>query len=173
MGYDESRRYTAKKGTDCLSTNYIRLQQSWGGVEYFNKKDIRSIGNGQFEVKYDRIATVPNDGNERTDIFDYGDYQDVNKDFLAFLKAIGSKYETDSLTEFVSDELKDDVNPKDYTAYQSDAGITLYVYKEKCDWMAGFNLSTQKAIDIFSKVTSPDDRIVWENVAEVNLGWDA
>jgi len=186
MGYDESERFTSKPGTDCLSPEYSRVGY-WGSDEYLYHRKVTVNDDGTVSIegmsKRDSKGYRPSDN---TDVFLYGDlyYHGVHGNFTKFIKAIGissaylktlekDDHGTYNLDGTIYDKIPDDVPQSDFTAYTSDAGITLYVSPNKYNDEHSMTLSTQAAIDIYAKVSKqPEVGVIWNNVASVKIAWD-
>jgi hypothetical protein len=194
MGYDEFKHFTSKPGTDCLAPKYIRLQRLnhigvndegyvYSSNHFMYKSNVKINDDGSLAIEgYNKRESKRYIVADNTEVDCYGDYQNVPYDFTEFLKKIGSDYiktveKYDGHFELdydVYDTIPEGKDASDFTAYKSDAGITLYVSKSRCDYAAKMTLTTDAAIAALSSVSAGQDiDVIWGNVDTVTIGWDS
>ncbi len=194
MGYDEFKHFTSKPGTDCLAPKYIRLQRLnhigvndegyvYSSNHFMYKNNVKVNDDGTLTIDgYNKRESKRYVVAKNTDVSCYGDYQNVSHDFTEFLKKIGSdyikaveKYNDQFVLHYdVYDAIPEDKDASDFTAYESDAGITLYVDKSRCSYAAKMTLTTDAAIAALGSVSAGQDiDVIWDNVDTVTIGWDS
>lgn len=168
MGYDERRIYSGKPNMKVVEDDYVVIACSSIDCE-IQKKNIK------IPAFYKELEP---DKDGRMVIEKYGGYQDIDEDINAFLKELGIEEEyTDGKSMSDTEpqpwtDIKGEVHRPAFKAIPSPKypDITIYIHGS---WACGggFCLNTPEAIKVMGNIIK--EPIIWENIDEIILDWDA
>lgn len=168
MGYDERRIYSGKPNMKVVEDDYIVI--TYGSIDCEIQKK-----NMMIPAFYKKLEP---DKDRRMVMKKYGGYQDIDIDINAFLKELGIE------EKYTGGQSMSDTEPQPWTDRKGEVhrpafevipspkypGITIYIYGSYvCG--GGFYLKTPEAIKVMGNIIK--EPIIWENIDEIILDWNA